>query len=322
MSKTAIVVTHNGSFHCDDVLAFALIRYLYGDALPVRTRDEAVIASFVGRDDTFVVDVGGVFDPSRRLYDHHQSTFFESYDDTSNVPLSSSGLVYKYHGEAILGKFMRENFPTMISCDIIPALKKKLYDSWFKHIDANDNGRVPTLPFPILSTIYARVGRMNLSWDHPRRGDHLAIGEAFLRAADLVISEFLDIAKTTVTDHFLTEALVREMMIACPHKDILILDNPCPWKSHINRLEGILGKSYTYVAVPEDPHAPDGRWRLCAIQTAARVNRQVIPTHFKTMAGVTFIHNAGFLAAAISKDACIALGEACMKYFAPTDKDH
>lgn len=42
-----------------------------------------------------VLDVGGVYDPSRDRYDHHQKGFAEVFGYGFNTKLSSAGLVYK-----------------------------------------------------------------------------------------------------------------------------------------------------------------------------------------------------------------------------------
>jgi len=63
--------THSGSFHADDVLAAALIRvFLDADAEVVRSRDPEVLAKA-----DIVYDVGHVFDPETRRFDHHQREY-------------------------------------------------------------------------------------------------------------------------------------------------------------------------------------------------------------------------------------------------------
>lgn len=42
-----------------------------------------------------VLDVGGVYDPSRDRYDHHQKGFGEVFGHGFSTKLSSAGLVYK-----------------------------------------------------------------------------------------------------------------------------------------------------------------------------------------------------------------------------------
>ena len=67
--STMKIGTHNGTFHCDEALACFMLKQLpeYKDAEIVRTRDPAVLDTC-----DIVVDVGGVFDPSKHRYDHHQ----------------------------------------------------------------------------------------------------------------------------------------------------------------------------------------------------------------------------------------------------------
>lgn len=42
-----------------------------------------------------VLDVGGVYDPIRDRYDHHQKGFEEVFGHGFSTKLSSAGLVYK-----------------------------------------------------------------------------------------------------------------------------------------------------------------------------------------------------------------------------------
>ena len=67
--STVTIGTHNGTFHCDEVLACYMLKLLpeYKDASVVRTRDPALL-----KECDIVVDVGGEYDPSAHKYDHHQ----------------------------------------------------------------------------------------------------------------------------------------------------------------------------------------------------------------------------------------------------------
>ena len=61
--------THNGTFHCDEALACFILKQLpeYRHADIVRTRNSEQLAKC-----DVVVDVGGVYDPEKHRYDHHQ----------------------------------------------------------------------------------------------------------------------------------------------------------------------------------------------------------------------------------------------------------
>lgn len=66
---TKVIGTHDGTFHCDEVLACSLLKMLpdYKDADIMRTRNPEKLATC-----DVVVDVGGVYDPTKHRYDHHQ----------------------------------------------------------------------------------------------------------------------------------------------------------------------------------------------------------------------------------------------------------
>ncbi|RKO95029.1 metal-dependent protein hydrolase, partial [Caulochytrium protostelioides] len=83
---------HSGTFHADEALAIAMLKRLpaYANATVVRTRNPAVYNAA-----DIVVDVGGVYDPARHRYDHHQREFTDTYSSDHAVRLSSAGLVYK-----------------------------------------------------------------------------------------------------------------------------------------------------------------------------------------------------------------------------------
>jgi len=89
------VVTHNGSFHADDVFAIATLQLFFGlDKLSVtRTRDESVISEA-----DIVVDVGGEYDVGRHRYDHHQNG---APVRENGIPYAGFGLVWKHFGENI-----------------------------------------------------------------------------------------------------------------------------------------------------------------------------------------------------------------------------
>jgi uncharacterized UPF0160 family protein len=112
--------THDGSFHADEVTACALL--LLFNLIDIdkieRTRDMEILNTC-----EYVCDVGGVYDPNRKLFDHHQAEYTGS--------MSSAGMVLLYLKNANI-------------------LSKHAYD-FFNHsliagVDAHDNGRDPQIP--------------------------------------------------------------------------------------------------------------------------------------------------------------------------------
>lgn len=108
---------HNGPFHADEVTACALL-ILFGLAEQekiIRTRDPKVLETC-----EYVCDVGGTYDPSNKLFDHHQSEY--------TGPFSSAGMILDYLHKK-----------TIISLEEYDYFNSSLVED----IDDHDNGRVP-----------------------------------------------------------------------------------------------------------------------------------------------------------------------------------
>ncbi|KAF5961640.1 hypothetical protein HYC85_002849 [Camellia sinensis] len=84
-----LVGTHDGSFHCDEALGCFMIRLTtkFSAAEIVRTRDPKVLETLDA-----VLDVGGVYDPSRDRYDHHQKGFEEVFGHGFTTKLPATKL--------------------------------------------------------------------------------------------------------------------------------------------------------------------------------------------------------------------------------------
>lgn len=127
------VGTHSGTFHADDVLAFALIRrFVEPSANIVRTRD----LDRLGACD-IVIDVGGEFDPSRRRFDHHQVAY--------GGPRSSAGMILDWLES-----------DGVVDHDLAQVLRDRMVD----YIDAVDTGReAPRLDVPCLARVVEYLGQ-------------------------------------------------------------------------------------------------------------------------------------------------------------------
>ena len=138
--------THNGPFHADDVFAVALLRtFVAPNADVIRTRVDSVLANC-----DVLVDVGAVFDPAARRFDHHQ---YKAADRRRSrfipaVPLSSAGMVLEWiveegHLDADVGE--------------------GVYRDLIAEIDLHDNGEGGSpLPHGGLSAV---IARFNPTWD-------------------------------------------------------------------------------------------------------------------------------------------------------------
>lgn len=157
------VVTHNGTFHTDEVVACMLLKnFIEYGATIVRTRDACGIEQA-----DVVVDVGKMYDHSLRMYDHHQASFQEKWSETSPTLLSSAGLVWKHYGKIILEKIMNtiDNYHKYTPEDL-EALHSIVYYEFFQEIDANDNGvnqyvDPPQQTYRTNATLIGTISRLN-----------------------------------------------------------------------------------------------------------------------------------------------------------------
>ena len=97
------IATHSGTFHADDLFALASLKMLLlGRGLEedkikiVRTRDEEKIRSA-----DYVADVGGIHNPEKNRFDHHQKGGAGERDN--GIPYAAFGLIWKTYGEEITG---------------------------------------------------------------------------------------------------------------------------------------------------------------------------------------------------------------------------
>lgn len=128
-----LIYTHSDSFHVDELAAIALLsRYWFNlpvnDLSIIRTRDPETL-KMAKESDNFVIDVGQVFDATKKNFDHHQSDPNLIWEDTSDrIPLSSCGLIFNWLKKHSVS-FKAEHH-----------LVKQLLRNFAIRIDKNDNG--------------------------------------------------------------------------------------------------------------------------------------------------------------------------------------
>lgn len=146
------VGVHDGTFHADEVTACALLSLfnLIDEHLIVRTRNLEELARC-----EYVCDVGGIYDPGQKLFDHHQS----EYDG----PLSSAGMIWQYlHEQGFVSAHEYHHFNQAL----------------IKGVDDHDNGRMPT--FEGLCTFSHVISNfVPLEHDAPQEVQKKAFLEAF-----------------------------------------------------------------------------------------------------------------------------------------------
>lgn len=198
------IQTHNGRFHCDDVTAVSLMSSYYQNkgfrVNIVRSRDPK---TFTKAD--MLLDVGCEYDPERLRFDHHQSTWSETYDLNSDIAMSSVGTIWKHFGKEIIQMFITKHIELSQwnPEQHLEHIQKEIYYKVILEIDANDNG-IPlvdngqtnysqALSFPNI------IDSMNYNQTYNDVVQLEKFGEALKVAGKLLDIKFTDI----ITDYFL-----------------------------------------------------------------------------------------------------------------------
>ncbi|XP_025738946.2 MYG1 exonuclease isoform X1 [Callorhinus ursinus] len=313
--------THNGTFHCDEALACALLRLLpeYRDAEIVRTRDPEKLASC-----DIVVDVGGEYDPQRHRYDHHQRSFTETMSSLSpgkpwQTKLSSAGLIYLHFGHKLLAQLLGISEED----SMVGTIYDKMYENFVEEVDAVDNGisqwEEGEPRYVLTTTLSARVARLNPAWNQPNQDTEAG----FQRAMDLVREEFLQrldfYRHSWLPARGLVEAALAQRFQVDPSGEIIELANGgCPWKEHLYHLESGLSPPGTIAfviytdqagqwrvqCVPKEPHSFQSRlplpepWRGLRDEALDQVSG--IP-------GCIFVHTSGFIGGHHTREGALSM---------------
>lgn len=281
-----IVVTHSGDFHADDAFAVATLSLLHRGSIKVirsRRREDW------DRGD-YVVDVGEIYDHTRRRYDHHQRGGAGVRPD--GVPYAAFGLVWKHYG-AIVSR----------GEDVSRRVEKTLVEP----IDAGDNGfpittqRVPVYEYVLSNAITAfRTSKKGAKEEY----------RDFLRAVDWakgVLSREIVLAKTIVED----TKKARRAYDDSPDKRIVIMNEELFW------IEALRATPDAIFAVFPDSI---GQWRVKAVQEDGFRARKDLPESWAGLSGddlvrvtgvsdAVFAHTKRFIAVAKSKEGALALAK-------------
>ena len=71
------IITHDGIFHADEVMAIALIHEFVDGGIPVE-RTRTISTEDMEDPNVWVIDVGGEYNPSLGLFDHHHDDSLEA----------------------------------------------------------------------------------------------------------------------------------------------------------------------------------------------------------------------------------------------------
>lgn len=286
-----LVVTHDGTFHTDDVFACATLSLAFKDREIeiVRSRDEAMISR-----GNIVFDVGGSYDPQTGRFDHHQKGGAGERDN--HMPYASFGLVWKEYGHIVAGSVAAQAH----------------IDEWLVQcIDAPDNGigndrsGNKFYEFNIGDVITA---------ERPTWQEGFSMDEGFIVAVKIAMRVLLRAVAQT-NSYFAAQELLEKAFMDAPDKRIVELAEKYPgWYEYMAKHSEVLfilyprenKKGWAIRGARNDPQKFDVRKPLPKSWAGLR------DSELQTISGVPdaiFCHKDLFTASALSRSGALALAE-------------
>ncbi|KAJ6634812.1 MYG1 protein [Pseudolycoriella hygida] len=317
--------THSGIFHCDEVLACFLLRQLpqFSDAKIVRSRDENDLKQC-----EIVVDVGGVFDKNKNLFDHHQKSFNETFSSLRpefpnyNIRLSSAGLIYTYFGEEVIQKILKDKCDLKVDSKLLKTIFEKVYRGLIQEIDGIDNG-VPMFEgepaYQISTDLSSRIGRLNSVWNDTGSFD---VQSQFEKAIVVVGEEFIDRVTYYGSVWHPARSIVQDAIEnrynVHSSGEIIFLSQICPWKDHLCDLETENGLDGVLKYVLFCSSATDYRVNCVPINPKSFVCRKFLHKEWRGVRdadlakisgikGAIFVHATGFIGGCKTREGALEM---------------
>jgi len=292
-SNITKIITHSGTFHADDVFACATLSILLnGNVEFIRTRDEEIIKT-----GEYVVDVGGIYDANKNLFDHHQKE--GAGEHPNGIPYASFGLVWKKFGEELCGS---------------KEIAEKIDESIAQAIDAEDSG------IEISKSLFENISHYSFdrtfglfvpTWKESEHGEK-NVDDEFIKvvhfAKDIIQREIIRRQHKKEAEKYIIEAYEH-----ATDKRIVELKRYLPWKSALEDLEEPL-----FVISPRE----QDKWQIEANRIKGEVfkRRKYFPESWaglqnEKLAEVTgvadaiFCHRDRFIVVAGSREGVLRLAQ-------------
>ncbi len=302
--KTKKLITHDGSFHTDDIFACATLALMLEKEGKhyeiIRTRDPEIL-----KEGDYVFDVGGEYSPEKNIFDHHQvggagSRTLGDTDKKVSIEYASFGLVWKNFGMK-LTEYQA----------VLDFLDRKLVAP----IDAGDNGMnlVENMYDVSPYMMHNFFGAMHPTWKENRED------------GDKIFSKCVDIAKIILqreivhAEHSIeAQNKVLEAYTAAQDKRIITLEKSYPYEYFLST-----HKEPLFVIYPKEA---DKTWAVKAVREDLKgfKNKKNFPSvwaglrdeELQKVTGVTdavFCHRGLFLCVAKSKEGAIKLAQIALE---------
>ena len=288
--EEANCITHNGTFHCDEVFSTIMFSKLLPEVIVCRTSDLEKANS-----DQYIYDVGG------GELDHHQ--FGGNGERDNGVKYSSCGLVWKKFGKEIIKKYTEKD---------IDEIWKMIDKNLIQCIDTGDNGQIPDINVDYrLVQVASIISEFNPNWDEDIDPD-----VKFEEAVKLAETVFDNSMKSSISKMRAKSKV--DMAINDSKDGIMTLEKFLPWKEFLLESDSSKAKLINFVIFPSNR----GGYNIYTVpeKLGSFTSRKLFPKEWaglkdKELQKVTtvetarFCHNKCFICAVDTKDDALKLAK-------------
>lgn len=241
-----VIGTHSGTFQADEAMGVWMLRQIpeFRNSKVVRSRDLKVLDAL-----DIVIDVSGVYDDSKRRYDHHQRDYDERFDsgkegtDGRCTKLSASGLVYRHYGKQVIQAY----YPTLTE-ENLDLVYNKVYNTLLEALDAIDTG-VEMVPkgvemlYKDSTGLSSRVSRLNPRWNEvDSNGNSPNMDERFEAASKICGEDFMSVLTKIVESDLPAREYVEKAILERAETDasgeiVKLSSGGLPWTNYVYEFE-------------------------------------------------------------------------------------
>lgn len=285
--------THNGIFHCDEVVGIAILglAYMNTNVYVVRTRNIDELNKL-----NIVIDIGG------GMFDHHMAGF--NVCRPTGEKYASAGLVWKEFAEEAIRNVMTEKDISIDDAEI-KSIKEQIDKEVILPVDMEDNGE------KVSNHSFSFIPKFLPSWMEVPN-----YNEAFCKVGSIVF----DILKEIIKDMLVQVVAKKELQkrYACINDGILeIPTQAMPWLEYVVNYNQFHNCIVKFVIFPY----PAGGWAAQSVPPSIEKKFEQLVPFPKEWAGgneqtlplvsgiqdAIFCHNGCFFARAKNKESVLEM---------------
>lgn len=303
------IVTHNGQFHADEILAYSILKTIYPDTKLIRTRDKQIIEQ-----GNIIIDVGQVYNPENNKFDHHQTDCHERFNNNFSIDMSSAGMVYKIYGKEFIKKMSNITIPQ----EDLNIIYQNIYRKLILEVDAIDNGYKQCnneLKYYVNTNISSVINKLNGSNIY----DEQEQLKRFLHGSQYILTVAKIIIDNNIINHLLFKKDYKVIETAFKNRindNIIIITEDCQnWSRCIFTYEKNNNiqkdKLIKYIIYPSNKE-----WRVRTISQnfeSRRLLKEINGYTKEVRDKIIFVHPKRFIASTYDKQTAIMIAIESLK---------